>query len=169
MSSATISPPGPEPLIVVRSTLPSLASRRAFGETRISMFGFGVAGSRFGVPWFGGSEVSGACDPGTMNPEPGTPNPEPAADASGAVSPGCSSHAMVCPTGMTAPSRAVTAERMPSPGASTSTTALSVSISASGSPFLTVSPSFFRHDRSFPVSCANSNAGITTLKAMPTS
>jgi hypothetical protein len=43
---------------------------------------------------------------------------------------------------------------------------LSVSISSSGSPFDTLSPSLFRQATSLPVSCAISRAGITTLKAM---
>src|SRR5688572_5961292 len=55
---------------------------------------------------------------------------------------------------------------MPSPSASISTTALSVSISSSISPFLTCSPSFFSQDTSLPVSCAISSAGITTLTAI---
>src|SRR5690349_8624170 len=67
---------------------------------------------------------------------------------------------------MTAPSRAVTAERMPSPGDSTSTTALSVSTSSSGSPFTTCSPSRLRQETTLPVSCAISRAGITTLTAI---
>src|SRR6267154_2113142 len=55
---------------------------------------------------------------------------------------------------------------MPSAGASTSITALSVSISRRGSPLVTRSPSFLRQDTSLPVSWAISRAGITTLKAM---
>src|SRR5208337_4171990 len=53
-----------------------------------------------------------------------------------------------------------------SAGDSTSITALSVSISRSGSPFVTRSPSCFRQAMSLPVSCAISRAGITTLKAI---
>ena len=62
--------------------------------------------------------------------------------------------------------RALIPARMPSAGASTSTTALSVSISRSGSPLVTRSPSFFRQAMSLPVSCAISRAGMTTLKAI---
>src|SRR6202023_869295 len=67
---------------------------------------------------------------------------------------------------MSAPAAARTPARMPSAGASTSITALSVSISRRGSPLVTRSPSFLRQDTSLPVSCAISRAGITTLKAM---
>jgi len=88
------------------------------------------------------------------------------AAAIGGASPGASSQAIVCPTGMTAPSRAETEERMPSPGDSTSTTALSVSTSSSGSPLATCSPSRLRQAMILPLSCANSSAGITTLTAM---
>src|SRR6201987_4344311 len=73
---------------------------------------------------------------------------------------------MVCPTGISAPIAALMPARMPSAGASTSTTALSVSISRSGSPLVTLSPSFLRQARSLPVSCAISRAGITTLMAI---
>src|SRR3984893_1745239 len=67
---------------------------------------------------------------------------------------------------MSVPATAFTPARMPSAGASTSITALSVSISRRGSPLVTRSPSFLRQDTSLPVSCAISRAGITTLKAM---
>ncbi len=86
--------------------------------------------------------------------------------SAGIASPGATIHAMVCPTGMSEPSAALMPARMPSAGASTSTTALSVSISRRGSPLVTRSPSFFRQARSLPVSCAISRAGITTLKAI---
>ena len=46
-------------------------------------------------------------------------------------------HAMISPTGTTAPSRDFIPARMPSAGASISTTALSVSISRRGSPLVT--------------------------------
>jgi len=52
----------------------------------------------------------------------------------------------------------------PVPGASTSTTALSVSISSNGSPFVTRSPLFFP-GQELPFSCAISSAGMTTLIA----
>src|SRR5262249_44315860 len=68
-----------------------------------------------------------------------------------------------------APSRALTPLRTPSPGDSISTTALSVSISRSVSPFATRSPSFRRHDTTLPVSCAISSAGMTMLIGIQTS
>ena len=64
-------------------------------------------------------------------------------------------------------STALTPVRMPSPGDSISTTALSVSTSRSGSPLATRSPSRFRQASSLPVSCAISRAGMTTLMAIP--
>src|SRR5437660_3718738 len=81
----------------------------------------------------------------------------------GGASPGRTIHAMVWPTGTSAPSRTLTPARMPSPGASISITALSVSTSSRVSPLATLSPSFFRQAISLPVSCAISRAGITTL------
>ena len=86
--------------------------------------------------------------------------------SAGATSPGATIHAMVRPTGTSAPSVALIPARIPSAGASTSTTALSVSISTRGSPFETRSPSFFRQASSLPVSCAISRAGMTTLNAI---
>src|SRR4029453_19642262 len=77
--------------------------------------------------------------------------------------PGLSNHPMVCPTGTTSPTFAVKPDNTPSPPASISTTALSVSTSSSISPFLTCSPSFFFQETSLPVSCAISSAVITTL------
>src|SRR5216117_1267444 len=56
--------------------------------------------------------------------------------------------------------------RMPSAVASISTTALSVSTSSSGSPFVIVSPSFLIQEMILPVSCVISSAGITTLVAI---
>ncbi len=90
----------------------------------------------------------------------------PARRSAGNDSPAFNSHAIVCPTGTTSPTFAVTPDSTPSPPASISTTALSVSTSSSISPFLTCSPSFFFHETSLPVSCAISSAGITTLIAI---
>ena len=83
--------------------------------------------------------------------------------AAGTDSPGPSSHAIVFPTAMSSPTLALMPASTPSPGDSTSTTALSVSMSSSNSPFRTCSPSCFRHATTLPVSCASSRAGITTL------
>ena len=84
----------------------------------------------------------------------------------GGASPGCTSHAIVWPTGTTSPGLAVTPARIPSAAASTSTTALSVSTSSSISPLRTGSPSCFRQETSLPASCAISSAGMTTLTAI---
>src|SRR5438093_4173226 len=72
---------------------------------------------------------------------------------------------MVWPTGISSPSWARTPPRTPSPLASTSTTALSVSTSISGSPRWTSSPSFLSHRTSRPVSWDIPSAGMTTLWA----
>src|SRR5437879_3535361 len=155
MSSARISPPGPDPRSRVTSTPCSRASRRAFGEILSSDGETGV---------------------GLLTPALATAPPAATvsvrrpvcagAVAIGSASPGASSQAIVWPTGITAPSWAETAERMPSPGDSTSTTALSVSTSSIGSPLATCSPSRLRQETTLPVSCAISRAGITTLTAI---
>ena len=72
------------------------------------------------------------------------------ADFTGGFSPGPTSHAIVSPTGITAPTSAVIPARIPSPGASTSTTALSVSISSSGSPFADAFTFFFSPGQQLP-------------------
>src|SRR5216117_2091594 len=87
-------------------------------------------------------------------------------DSAGGCSPGATIHAIVTPTGTTSPSCDLTPASTPSAIASTSTTALSVSTSRSSSPLRMASPSFFSHETIFPVSCAISNAGITTLFAI---
>ena len=153
-SEARISPPGPDPRKPEISTPNSLARRRALGEIRAlgAAPGPGVAAAA----WAGSTLL---CDTARA--------PGAVADSScGGFSPGATIHAMVCPTGMSWPAEALIPARMPSAGASTSTTALSVSISRSGSPLVTRSPSCFRQARSLPVSCAISRAGMTTLKAI---
>ena len=136
------------------STPSSLASRRAFGDI------CGAASTRCSVARTAAAALarSGLLDARAAGAA--------VTAIAGGFSPGATSHAMVCPTGITAPTSAVIPARIPSPGASTSTTALSVSISSSGSPLMTRSPSFFRQARSFPFSCAISSAGITTLIAI---
>ena len=86
--------------------------------------------------------------------------------SAGGCSPGATIQAMVRPTGTTSPAFDTTPARTPSPGASSSNTALSVSISSSGSPLRIASPSFLSQASSLPVSCAISSAGITTLSAI---
>src|SRR3984893_7455942 len=131
----------------------SLASRRAFGEILMLV-------------------DAGEEDAATAGPEGFDcsvllrPVAAAVADGAGTCSPGATIHAMISPTGTTAPSCDFTPARIPPAGDSISTTALSVSISRSGSPLPTLSPSFLRQARSLPVSWAISNAGITTLIAI---
>ena len=156
-SSAVITPSGPVPGTSAISMRNSFARRRAFGE---------ICGAIRATAVFAATV---ACAPTAVCAAP--PMARRADTAvrafAGGFSPGATSHAIVSPTGITAPTSALTPASNPSPGASTSTTALSVSISSSGSPLRTLSPSFFRHASSFPVSCAISSAGITTLIAIP--
>lgn len=148
-SDARISPPGPDPRKLERCTPCSAARRRAFGDILVCREGTAAVGAEeavdadslatlFRAPWVGSTSD------GTSSPE-------------------FKIQAMVLPTGTSLPGCALIPARMPSPGDSTSRTALSVSTSSSGSPLLTASPSFFSHETNFPVSCAISSAGITTL------
>ena len=145
----------PEPLTLPMSTPCSRASRRAFGEMRAPATEAGATGA-------GGGATAAAGAVSILRPL--VPDPGPA--LAGTASPFLSSQPMVWPTGTTSPTLAVTPPRTPSPPASISTTALSVSTSRRISPFLTASPSFFFHETSLPVSCAISSAGITTLTAI---
>ena len=70
------------------------------------------------------------------------------------------------PTGTWPPGPTRILRRTPEPKASTSTLALSVSISAMTSPPLTASPSFFSHWMTLPVSIASDSFGISTLVIM---
>src|SRR5579864_3682211 len=155
MSEARISPPGPEPCKPAMSTPSSLASLRAFGEI------FAVAEVTLDA------EDATACDASILVWDTALAvGADPAGSSDGGCSPGATIHAIVCPTGISAPSAALIPASKPSAGASTSTIALSVSISRRGSPLVTRSPSFLRQAMSLPVSCAISSAGITTLKAI---
>ena len=153
-SSARISPPGPEPRTLLMSTSRSRAMRLALGETLTLAV----------VPGLGAAGVSTtALAVGLLSVRrPVSVGPE----SAGGASPGCTSHAMACPTGTTSPSRALMPARIPLPSASISTTALSVSTSRSSSPLVTCSPSFLRQETNLPVSCAISSAGMTTLTAI---
>src|SRR6202166_4141360 len=154
ISEARISPLGPEPRRPARSTPNSLARRRAFGE----ILALAAADDS------GTLEATGAAWDSVFPRAAGAAAPD--SCSVGGFSPGAMIQAMVWPTGMSAPTIPVTPARMPSAVASTSITALSVSISRRGSPLVTRSPSFFRQAMSLPVSCAISRAGITTLKAI---
>src|SRR5262245_17911884 len=139
------------------STPRSLASRRAFGEMRGPPSGGAAVGAELAVGF--GAAVDGCSL--TLRAAGAA-----VASSAGGFSPGATIHAMVAPTGTTSPSRDFTPARTPSAVASTSTTALSVSTSRRSSPFRIASPSFFNQETIFPVSCAISSAGITTLVAI---
>ena len=156
-SSAVIAPSGPVPGTIAKSTPNSFARRRAFGE---------ICGGALATVVFAAAAAWTAARVCCGTPPIERAAGRAAATFTGGCSPGATSHAMVSPTGITAPTSAVIPASIPSPGASTSTTALSVSISSNGSPLRTLSPSFFRHASSLPVSCAISSAGITTLIAI---
>jgi hypothetical protein len=73
--------------------------------------------------------------------------------------------AILFPTGISSPAQAETFVKVPDAGASISTVALSVSISMSGSPLETDSPSALSHLSRVPVCCATPRAGMMTLAA----
>jgi hypothetical protein len=73
---------------------------------------------------------------------------------------------IISPTGTVPPSSTTILRSTPAPKASISTFALSVSISAITSPPLTVSPSFFSHLMTLPVSMASDSFGMNTLVIM---
>src|SRR5262249_28257479 len=126
-SAAFTAPPGPLPLTPARSTPASAARRLASG----------LAGTLPALVTAGASEMGRGEDA-----DAGGPAGDCAAPAAGAGPPGASPAATItatlCPTGTSSPSRALIAVRTPLAGASTSTVALSVSISMIGSPFATV-------------------------------
>ncbi len=70
------------------------------------------------------------------------------------------------PTGTGWPSSTTQPLMTPSAGDSTSTVALSVSISASTSPFLTGSPSFFTLRTSVPSAISKPSLGMGTISGM---
>src|ERR1700689_5283694 len=153
-SEARISPPGPDPCRLETSTPNSFARRRALGEILAP-----------GATACSGAVAAACAGSFVLCDTARAPGAEKDSSAGG-FSPGATIHAIVCPTGISAPGEAVIPTRIPSAGASNSTTALSVSISSSGSPLVTRSPSCLRQAMSLPVSCAISSAGITTLKAI---
>src|SRR5712691_12272432 len=87
-------------------------------------------------------------------------------EGAGDTSSGARMAAITCPTGTSSPAAADMRASTPSAGASISTVALSVSISASGSPFATCSPSALSHCTILPVSCDIPNAGRMTSVAI---
>src|ERR1041385_8213900 len=79
---------------------------------------------------------------------------------SGGFSPGFSSVASTPPTGTICPSAAATSPMVPSSSASRSRLTLSVSISATGSPFFTASPAFLYQRKTFPSVIASPILGM---------
>src|SRR5271165_6459048 len=158
MSEARISPPAPVPQTSARLTPRSPARRRALGE----ILGDGVVSCAGLADRFAGVVIAEAGEGTTVVFLPDST----ATSSAGGVSPGRTIQAIVWPTGTSIPACTLIPARTPSPGDSISITALSVSISSSGSPLATASPSFFSHEISLPVSCAISSAGITTLIAI---
>jgi hypothetical protein len=84
------------------------------------------------------------------------------------VAPGGNSVMGIRPRRPSSLSLALTPDRMPSAGDSISMAALSVSITKSGSPLLTCSPSFLSHSTKVPVSMTMSTFGMMTSVAMTT-
>src|SRR6267142_298575 len=156
-SSLLMTPSGPVPRMRVMSTPRSLARRRALGEI------LGPPSAAAAVSACAGVEVGAAARGCSVVFRAAGAV---VGESAGGCSPGFTIHAIVMPTWTTSPSCDLTPARTPSAAASTSTTALSVSTSSSGSPLLIVSPSFFNQETIFPVSCAISRAGITTLFAI---
>ncbi len=74
--------------------------------------------------------------------------------------------AMMAPSGTVSPSPTRILRSTPFVNACASIVALSVSISAIGSPVLTLSPSFFSHRESCPSSIVGESFGITTCVAI---
>ena len=74
--------------------------------------------------------------------------------------------AMACPSGALSPSPIRILRSTPFASACISIVALSVSISASGSPIETLSPSFFNQRESCPSSMVGESLGITTWVAI---
>src|SRR5689334_21804960 len=79
---------------------------------------------------------------------------------SSAFSPGRSNVASTPPTGTICPSAAATSPIVPSSSASRSRLTLSVSISATGSPFFTASPGFLYQRKTFPSVIASPILGM---------
>src|SRR5713226_8130087 len=187
-SATRMAPPGPEPRSAWMSTPRSVASRRAFGDAAASRAAVpSTAADSFWLATWATTSAFSILPPAGLTWARSTPcswailrargealtaaagagtAAAPADRGPGATEPASSEakiSAIVCPTGTTSPSRAVTSPRTPEAGASISVVALSVSISTSGSPFRTLSPGDLSQCRTLPVSCASSSAGMMTF------
>ena len=146
-STAWTAPSGPAPVTAARSIPRSEARRRASGEAGCSLWS---------PPALRATSPLGVAD---------TPALRVISLVGGegaALSPSPRMTAIVVPTATSAPGSALIEARVPVAGDSTSTTALSVSISSSGSPFVTCSPSRFFQDTTTPMSWAIPSAGMIT-------
>ena len=171
-SRRMIRPPGPVPWISRRSSPAWAATFRASGETRRrSATGAAVpatagalttgAGAATGATLFGaGAAVAGETAGAALAAGLGPPA---RASTDAMSSPGSAMTPISVPTGARSPAGTRIFRRTPAPKASISTSALSVSISATMSPLWTRSPSFRSHLMTLPVSMASESLGITTL------
>src|SRR5438309_58293 len=171
-SRRMIRPPGPVPWISRRSSPAWAATFRASGETRrrsatgaagtaaaaelTAGAGAAAGATLLGTGAAGAGETAGGALAAGLGP--------PASASTGAMSsPGSAMTPISEPTGARSPAGTTIFRRTPAPKASISTSALSVSISATMSPLWTRSPSFRSHLMTLPVSMASESLGITTL------
>ena len=143
-SSRVIMPFGPLPWMLARSTPSSRAIRRAIGEAlpRTSRAGGGAAAGGSGVALSVG------------------------ADGAVTASPGAPICAMGAPIGAASPSETRIASSVPGSSASYSIVALSVSISTSGWPCSTESPTATSHFATVPSSIESESRGMTISTAI---
>ena len=162
-SRFTIRPPGPEPAIASSRRPFSSASRRARGEALIRSPGTGggssttVAGTvcpspsgTGGPPPSGGGGVSG----GSVDPSPSAGIRSAISSSAPAITP------ITVPTAAVPPAPTRIVRRRPSPRATSSIVALSVSISARISPDETSSPSDLSHRTTWPSSIVGDSASM---------
>ena len=178
-SARMIRPPGPVPVRPARSMPCASAKRRASGlalmRSPVSAFGagtgWGAAGGVSPPPLAGGagSGFAGGSGLGAL-PSPrsaGAESPSPARGEGEVASPSPVIRAIGVPTFTPSlPSATRIFAITPSSTASNSIVALSVSISASRSPDLTVSPSLTSHLASVPSSIVGDRAGILSSIGM---
>src|SRR5437588_920448 len=110
-----------------------------------------------------GASAAGAFPFCSGSPASGCPFGAAGFSACDEASPSPPISAMTAPIGALSPSGTTILLSLPEAYASTSMLALSLSISTSGSPFLTSSPSFFSQRRILPVSIESDRRGIWTL------
>ncbi len=155
-------PPGPDPRTAARSSPCSLASRRARGDASARPPVLAIAAPDVAACAAGATAEAGAAGVGGAAAAP----PE----APATIAEMSSSFAAItptrAPTGAVVPSARTCFLRTPSPRATSSMIALSVSTSASTSPCLTASPSFLTHFARRPSSIVGLRASMKTFVAM---